>query len=52
MKTKGFTKGLGRKAFRFGFYDGIKIIKSGFYGGDRAGIYFILISVLKLIKPI
>ena len=52
VKTKGFTKGLGWKDFGFGLYNGIKLIKSGFYGGDRAGIYFIFISILKLIKTI
>ena len=30
----------------------IKCIKSGLYGGDRAGKYFIFISILKLIKTI
>ena len=49
MKTKGFTKGLGWKGFGFGLYDGIKLIRSRFYGGDRAKIYFIFISILKLL---
>ena len=52
VKTQGFTKDLGWKDFGFKLYNEIKLIRSGFYGGDRAGIYFILISVLKLIKPI
>ena len=52
MKTKGFTKGLGWKDFGFWLYNGIKLIKSGFYGGDRAKIYFIFISILKLTKTI
>ena len=52
VKTKGSTKGLGWKDFGFGLYNGIKLIKSGFYGGDRAKIYFIFISILKLIKTI
>ena len=49
VKTKGFTKGLGWKDFGFGLYNRIKLIKSGFYGGDRAGIYFIFINILKLL---
>ena len=49
VKTKGFTKGLGWKDFGFGLYNGIKLIKSGFYGGDRARIYFIFINILKLL---
>ena len=47
VKTKGFTKGLGWKGFGFGFYDEIKLIRSRFYGGDRAEIYFIFISIQK-----
>ena len=37
VKTKGFSW----KGFGFGLYGGIKYIRSGFYGGDRAGKYFI-----------
>ena len=49
VKTQGFTKGLGWKDFGFELYNGIKLIKSGFYGGDRAVIYFIFINILKLL---
>ena len=49
VKTQGFTKGLGWKDFGFELYNRIKLIKSGFYGGDRAEIYFIFISILKLL---
>ena len=52
VKTKGFTQGLGWKGFDFGLYGGIKLIRNGLYGGDRVGIYFIFISILKLIKTI
>ena len=52
VKTQGFTMGLGWKDFGFELYNRIKLIKSGFYGGDRAEIYFIFISILKLIKTI
>ena len=46
MKTKGFTKGLDWKGFGFGLNGGIKFIRSGLYGGDRARIDFIFISIL------
>ena len=29
---------------------GIKLIRSGFYGGDKDEIYFIFVSILKLTK--
>ena len=32
----------------FGLYGGIKAIKIGFYSGDKAGNYFLFISILKL----
>ena len=50
MKTKGFREDFSWKGFGFGLYGGIKFKRSGFYGGDRAEIYSILISILKLIK--
>ena len=46
MKTKGFTKGFSWKGFGFGLYGGIKFIRSGLYGEDRARIDFIFISIL------
>ena len=49
VKTQGFTKGLGWKDFGFELYNEIKSIRGGFYGGDRAEIYFIFISILKLL---
>ena len=36
--------------FGFGLYGGIKFRRSGLYGRDRVRIYFIFISILKLIK--
>ena len=34
------------KRFGFGLYGGIKFIRCGLYGGDKARIDFILISIL------
>ena len=31
---------------------GIKLIRSGFYGGDKDEIYFIFVSILKLKKKL
>ena len=36
----------------FGFYGGIKAIKNGFYGVDRARNYFLFINILKFRKII
>ena len=53
MKTKGFREDFSWKGFGFGLYGGIKFRRSGLElnlenGGDRAEIYSILISILKL----
>ena len=50
MKAKGFTKEFNWKDFGFGLYGGIKFRRNGLYGRDRVRIYFIFISILKLIK--
>ena len=52
VKTKGFRMGFGWKGFGFGLYGGIKFIRSGLYGGNRIGKYFIFSSILKLLKTI
>ena len=52
VKIKGFRKGFGWKGFGFRLYGGIKFIRSGLYGGNRVGKYFIFISILKLLKTI
>ena len=46
LKTKGFRKGFNWKGFEFGFYGGIKFIRCGLYGGEKARIDFIFISIL------
>ena len=52
MKAKGFIEEFSWKDFGFGLYGGIKFRRNGFYGRDRAKIYFIFISILKLIKTL
>ena len=52
MKTKGFRVDFNWKGFGFGLYGRTKLRRSGLYGGDRTEIYFIYISILKVIKII